>query len=150
MHVCQSASHVEVVTTAKINLFLEVLSKRPDGFHEIETLLTAVTAYDRLIFVPETREELVLHCRWAHGLSAWQGAHKANAAARELLYGEIPRGPENLVWRAAALVRERANIRQGATICLVKRVPAAAGLGGASSDAAATLVAANLAWKLGW
>lgn len=150
MHVRQSASRVEVVTPAKINLFLEVLRKRPDGFHEIETLIVAVAAYDRLIFVAETHEELALHCRWAEGLSAWQHGHKTDATARELLYGEIPRGPENLVWRATALVRERAGTRQGATICLVKQIPAAAGLGGASSDAAATLVAANIAWQLGW
>jgi len=150
MHVRQSASHVEVLTPAKINLFLEVLAKRPDGFHEIETLMAAVTAYDRLIFVPESNGEIVLNCRWAQGLSAWQHGHNSQKAAHELLYGEIPRGPENLVWRAAALIRERAGIRQGATICLVKRVPAAAGLGGASSDAAATLIAANIAWKIAW
>jgi 4-diphosphocytidyl-2-C-methyl-D-erythritol kinase len=150
MHVRQSATHVEVVTPAKINLFLEVLGKRPDGFHEIETLMSTVTAYDRLIFVPKARDEIVLNCRWAQGLEAWQRRQDSQKAAHELLYGEIPRGPENLVWRAAALIRDRAGIRQGATICLVKRVPAAAGLGGASSDAAATLVAANLAWKLEW
>jgi len=150
MHVRQSATHVEVVTPAKINLFLEVLGKRPDGFHEIETLMATVTAYDRLIFVPNAKDEIVLSCRWAHGLEAWQRRQDSQKAAHELLYGEIPRGPQNLVWRAAALIRDRAGIRQGATICLVKRVPAAAGLGGASSDAAATLVAANLAWKLEW
>jgi len=150
MHVRQSATHVEVVTPAKINLFLEVLGKRPDGFHEIETLMATVTAYDRLIFVPDAKNEIVLNCRWAHGLEAWQRSQVTQQAAHELLSGEIPRGPENLVWRAAALMRDLAGIRQGATICLVKRVPAAAGLGGASSDAAATLVAANVAWKLGW
>jgi len=150
MHVRQSASHVEVVTPAKINLFLEVLAKRADGFHEIETLMAAVTEYDRVLFIPEPHDQIVLKCRWAHGLAAWQGRQHSEKAAHELLYGEIPRGPENLVWRAAALMRDRAGIRHGATICLVKRVPAAAGLGGASSDAAATLVAANIAWRLGW
>ena len=124
--------------------------KRPDGFHEIETLIVAVSAFDRLIFVPEMHEELALHCRWADGFTAWQRSHESEGAARELLDGQIPRGPENLVWRAAELVRERAEIGQGATICLVKQIPAAAGLGGASSDAAATLVAANIAWRLGW
>src|SRR5439155_8114159 len=62
----------------------------------------------------------------------------------------LPCGPENLAWRACALLRERSGIEHGATMRLIKRIPAAAGLGGASSDAAATLVAGNLAWGLNW
>jgi len=150
MYLVSSGAEVFVHTPAKINLFLEVLAKRPDGFHEIETLMAAISAYDQVVFIPESHEEIILKCRWALGLSAWQLGQDSQKPARELLFGEIPRGPENLVWRAAELVRKRAGIRQGATICLVKRVPAAAGLGGASSDAAATLVAANIGWKLGW
>jgi 4-diphosphocytidyl-2-C-methyl-D-erythritol kinase len=151
MHVRRLASHVEILTPAKINLFLEVLARRPDGYHEIETLLAAVMVFDTLVFVPTDEGEIELDCRWGSGLATTQlPAGRRGHAARELLYGEIPRGPENLVWRAAALVRERAGLRRGATIRLVKRIPAAAGLGGASSDAAAALVAANLAWSLGW
>ena len=61
----------------------------------------------------------------------------------------MPDGPENLVLRAVELVRRRAGVRRGAKLRLVKRIPAAAGLGGGSSDAAAALVAANEGWRLG-
>src|SRR5262245_28270442 len=144
MHVRRSATHVEILTPAKINLFLEVLAKRPDGYHEIETLLVTVTTYDTLVFAADTKDEVRLNARWAEGLAA-RSTHgeKELTAARELLYGELPCGPQNLVWRAAALLRERASVRSGASIRLIKRIPAAAGLGGASSDAAATLIAAN-------
>jgi 4-diphosphocytidyl-2-C-methyl-D-erythritol kinase len=150
MHVRQMANCVEVLTPAKINLFLEVLTRRPDGYHELETLLAGIRVYDTLTFLAKDEPTIHLECRWGAGLRANQREENKPSAAHELLYGEIPRGPENLVFRAASLVRERAGIRRGADICLVKRIPAAAGLGGASSDAAATLVAANEAWSLGW
>jgi 4-diphosphocytidyl-2-C-methyl-D-erythritol kinase len=151
MHVRRLPAHVEVLTPAKINLFLEVLGKRADGYHEIETLLAAVTLYDRLTFIPDGQNEIRLEVRWALGLAA-KDARPSNGpvTARELLSAEIPHGPENLAWRAAALLQQRSGTRRGATIRLVKRIPAAAGLGGASSDAAATLVAANEAWELNW
>ena len=62
---------------------------------------------------------------------------------------DVPEGPDNLVVRAVELVRRRAGVRRGARLLLVKRIPAAAGLGGGSSDAAAALVAANEGWRLG-
>src|SRR5206468_10520806 len=98
MHVRRSATHVEILTPAKINLFLAVLAKRPDGYHEIETVLVAVTAFDRLIFVPDRQAEIKLEVRWGTGLAA-QKVRRDNRgqAARELLYGEIPLGPQNLV-----------------------------------------------------
>jgi 4-diphosphocytidyl-2-C-methyl-D-erythritol kinase len=77
-------------------------------------------------------------------------AAKSSDSARELLFGEVPLGPENLAWRAANALRSRAGVNKGAKICLVKGIPAAAGLGGASSDAAAVLVAANAGWSLNW
>lgn len=151
MHLRRFSGHVEVHTPAKINLFLEVLGKRPDGYHELETLIAAVSAYDTLIFEPRSTPDIELDCRWGCGLAASErAAGRIGPAARELLYGEIPTGRENLVWRAAALLREKAGLEQGAVIRLVKRIPAAAGLGGASSDAAATLMAANEAWRLRW
>jgi 4-diphosphocytidyl-2-C-methyl-D-erythritol kinase len=151
MHVRRSAPHVEVLAPAKINLFLEVLGRRPDGYHQIETLLAPVAVYDTLTFSPQSDGEIRLTLRWAMGLAA-RGARLAAdrpEAARDLL-GEVSAGPDNLVCRAAQLLRDRAGARSGAVIRLVKRIPAAAGLGGASSDAAATLVAANAAWRLGW
>ena len=139
MHVRRIDTTVEVATPAKVNLLLEVLHKRPDGYHEIETVIVAVTIFDSLVFTPRHNEELKLECRWARGMSAGGGAGPA-----------IPVGPENLVWRAVALLQARAGLKRGAEICLVKRIPMAAGLGGASSDAAAALVAANEAWQIGW
>jgi 4-diphosphocytidyl-2-C-methyl-D-erythritol kinase len=150
MHVRRFATHVEVTTPAKVNLFLEVLGKRSDGYHEIETLIAPVTLYDTLEFRPTDDGEITLHCEWAAGAVASEPKADCGEAARELLYGEIPRGRENLVWRAAELVRTTGNIRGGAAIRLIKRIPAAAGLGGASSDAAAALVAACAAWRLDW
>jgi 4-diphosphocytidyl-2-C-methyl-D-erythritol kinase len=151
MHVRREATHVEVLAPAKINLFLEVLARRPDGYHELETLIAAVGLFDSLVFTPLAGPEIQLEARWGIGLVARQSEEKpSDSTARELLYGEIPHGPENLVWRAAELLRERAGIRTGAVIQLIKRVPAAAGLGGASSDAAATLLAGNIAWRLDW
>jgi len=151
MHVRPAATHVEVLAPAKINLFLEVLARRADGFHELETLIVAIGLYDSLVFAPRTGSELQLETRWGIGLAARSVPGKRpEGAAHELQHGEIPHGPANLVWRAAELLRERAGIRTGAFIHLLKRIPAAAGLGGASSDAAAALLAGNLAWRLEW
>jgi 4-diphosphocytidyl-2-C-methyl-D-erythritol kinase len=155
MHVRRFATHVEVLAPAKINLFLEVLGKRADGFHELETLLAAISTFDCLRFSPDfDTGELRLECRWAIGCSpiaqATAKAEKRSSAARELLYEPLPTATENLAWRAANLLRERASVPHGATIRLIKRIPAAAGLGGASSDAAAALVAANVGWDLKW
>jgi 4-diphosphocytidyl-2-C-methyl-D-erythritol kinase len=151
MYVRRYPTHVEVLAPAKINLFLEVLAKRPDGYHELETVLSAISIYDTLTFQPQAAEEIQFSCHWGHGFSARDVPFSRGfATAHELLAGAVPCGPDNLAWRAAALLRERSGTRQGAVMHLVKRIPAAAGLGGASSDAAAGLVAANSAWNLHW
>src|SRR5690349_7868248 len=151
MHVRRLATHVEVLAPAKINLFLEVLARRPDGYHDLETLLVAVTVYDTLIFAPQEAAEISLDSRWGEGYSAAELARCGqNDTASEATFASLPTGPKNLVWRAVDLVRGVAAIKTGATLRLVKRIPAAAGLGGASSDAAAALLAANEAWKLHW
>jgi 4-diphosphocytidyl-2-C-methyl-D-erythritol kinase len=130
---------VLVHAPAKLNLLLEILAKRPDGFHEIETLMAPVDLYDTLELEPRADAALELTCRWAGGL-----------AGRKSERGQLPQQQDNLAYRAAALLREQSGISAGATIRLCKRIPSQAGLGGASSDAAAALVAANLAWKLHW
>lgn len=151
MHIRHLGTELEIDAPAKINLFLEVLGKRADGYHEIETLLVAVTVYDTVVFIPRSDGEIELACQWAGGFTARDNAlRKDPSLGDQPIAGEIPVGRENLVWRAAMLLRERAGCHRGATIKLLKRIPAAAGLGGASSDAAATLVAANAAWQLGW
>ena len=129
---------------AKLNLFLEVLARREDGFHEIETLMVAVSIYDSLFFSVDVSGQLELHCNWPCGLSAELGSGEASAM------GRLPVPRENLVWRAVNRLRERAGVELGAAIHLVKRIPAAAGLGGASGNAAAALLVANRAWRIGW
>lgn len=106
---------------AKINLCLDVLGKRPDGMHEVATVMQTISLADRLRFFPA--DELSL--RW-HGRSVTG---------------------DNLIMRAAGLLRERVGTAHGATIFCEKRIPPGAGLGGGSSDAAATLIALNRLWK---
>ena len=139
---------VEVWAPAKLNLFLEVLARRSDGFHEIVTLMTAVSIFDTLWFVPDTRGRLDLSCGWAAPLRNEQEGR--SSVGRDSALGDLPEGPDNIVLQAVRLLRERAGISAGAHVRLVKRIPSAAGLGGASSDAAAALAAANTAWQLGW
>ncbi len=118
---------LSLLAPAKVNLFLEVLGKRPDGYHDIETLLVAVDLYDRLEFRPDDSGALTLTCD-EPGLTC---------------------GPDNLVMKAADRLRRHAGNRGGARIHLEKRIPMQAGLGGGSSDAAATLKGLNQLWKLG-
>jgi 4-diphosphocytidyl-2-C-methyl-D-erythritol kinase len=160
MHVRRSGSAVTVLAPAKLNLFLEVLSRRADGFHEIESLMAPVSMWDTLTFEATSTEQISLTCQWS--LPAPVGAAGAaraatgsigRTAAADTCDG-LPPGSENLALRAVRLLRSRADHGSavqpcGARLHLVKRIPVAAGLGGGSSDAAAALVAANLGWGLG-
>ena len=112
--------------SAKVNLALEVLGKRGDGYHEIATVLQAVDLADRLRL--ETADTLSLHVDDP----------------------DLPTDDGNLVMRAARLLQKAAGREAGARIGLTKRIPVAAGLGGGSSDAAATLWGLSRLWKLGW
>ena len=118
---------VRVPAPAKVNLFLEVLGTRADGYHEIATLMVAIDLADELEFAPAARGELSLTCDDPG----------------------LPTGPDNLVLKAASRLRDETGCTAGAAIRLTKRVPWAAGLGGGSSDAAAALVGLNELWKLG-
>ncbi len=133
-----SGSALVVQAPAKLNLFLEILGKRSDGYHELETLMVTIGIYDTLSFMEEDSEEIRLRIVDA-------GRRSASLRSDPEM---IPSGPENLVVRAASLLRDFAGIRRGIRITLWKRIPAAAGLAGGSSDAAATLVALNRLWKL--
>ena len=140
MHYHRSAAGLVVQAPAKLNLFFEVLAKRPDGYHEIETLVYPIGLYDTLCLTDDPGGQIRLSCQLGGG--SW------GPCATGL--GDVPTGPENLVVRAVELLRRRAGVARGATMRLVKRIPSAAGLGGGSSDAAAALRAANIAWQLGW
>src|ERR1700676_3905339 len=108
MHVHRSASGFEVLAPAKLNLFLEVLAKRGDGFHEIETLMVPVGWYDTLHFASDPGGQLSLDCEQIGPLAE-----------------PVPTGDDNLVLRAVKLLRDRSGVRQGARLRLVKRIPAA-------------------------
>jgi 4-diphosphocytidyl-2-C-methyl-D-erythritol kinase len=114
------AEPVFVPAYAKINLCLEVLGRRPDGMHEIRTVLQTVSLHDRLRFQPAS--EVHLHAR-----------------------GPLS-SPDNLILRAAHLLRSAAGVRAGVDIRWEKRIPVGAGLGGGSADAAATLRALDELW----
>jgi 4-diphosphocytidyl-2-C-methyl-D-erythritol kinase len=120
----RAADSVVVWAPAKVNLFLEATAKRIDGYHEIATLMVAVSLYDTL----ELKEDV--------------------SAATHIDCDDpsLPTGSENLIWKAASALRNPG--ATGATIRLRKRIPVLAGLGGGSSDAAATLAGLNLLWDL--
>jgi 4-diphosphocytidyl-2-C-methyl-D-erythritol kinase len=138
MHLRNTVSGWEVWAPAKLNLFLEVLARRSDGFHEIETLMCPIAIYDTLYFRSDPSGQVSLTSRWANGQRE-HGAPKLDT---------LPEGTANTVVRSCELLRRRAGVSQGARIELVKRIPMAAGLAGGSSDAAAALLAANQGWAL--
>jgi 4-diphosphocytidyl-2-C-methyl-D-erythritol kinase len=150
MFVRRRAATVEVLAPAKLNLFLEVLAKRPDGYHEIETLMTPVSLFDTLTLTPLDDR----HSESAGGANAGPIELETELIAeprRERSADEVlPQGQGNIVVRALELLRVRSGCTRGARVRLVKRIPMAAGMAGGSTDAAAALAAANLAWELGW
>lgn len=149
MQIRRRASEIEVIAPAKINLFFEVASRRQDGFHEIETLMVPVGLYDTLALRDDPSGQITLQARWAAGLNMTDCGAAGGLLQPDRL-SHIPQGEENLAVRAVRLLADAARINRGAKLRLVKRIPAGAGLGGGSSDAAAALLAANLAWGLDW
>jgi 4-diphosphocytidyl-2-C-methyl-D-erythritol kinase len=120
------AGGVEVLAPAKLNLFLEILGRRPDGYHEIESLMVAVDLYDTLRFADDPSGAVMLRCDDP----------------------TLPAGPGNLVVKAAERLKAATGCPRGAAIELRKAIPAQAGLAGGSSDAAATLTALDRLWDL--
>jgi 4-diphosphocytidyl-2-C-methyl-D-erythritol kinase len=144
-----SATGIEVLAPAKINLFFEVLSRRSDGFHEIETLMAPIGLYDTLILEDDPSGQVSLAARWAIGFGQQPTElHRVSAVTNE--FGNLPEVEKNHAVRAIRLLAQKAGVSRGVRLKLIKRIPAAAGLGGGSSDAAAALLAANLAWNLNW
>lgn len=118
---------------AKLNLCLELLGKRDDGFHRLKTVMATVGWRDTLRVTRGASDALRLSVL---------GAPWATAG--------VPASGSNLVLRALEILRDESGVRSGASVELVKRVPNEAGLGGGSSDAAAALIAGNRVWGLGW
>ncbi len=115
------ALQLKIKAYAKINLFLKVLAKRDDGFHEVETILQNIDLADTLLF--QKADDLTVQC------------------------AEV-KSEDNLVLKAARLLASTYDVKEGVNIILNKNIPIEAGLGGGSSDAAATLVALNRLWDL--
>jgi len=111
---------------AKLNLFLHVTGRRPDGYHLLQTLFRFIDFADHLTFLPREDGAIVL----------------------ETPLPKVPAG-KNLVVRAARLLREKTGIQAGVSIRLEKALPSGGGLGGGSSDAATTLLALNHLWQTG-
>ncbi len=112
---------------AKINWILKILGKRPDGFHELRTILQAISLSDQIAFQPQPGQALQLK---VCGRSA-------------------PTDDSNLICRAAALMRPSARRPCGVRVILEKNIPLGAGLGGGSSNAAVALLALNQLWDCG-
>ncbi len=106
---------------AKINLSLDVIKKRSDGYHDLRSIMSPVSLYDELYFYPN--EEVVLESEVSID--------------------------NNIILKAAHLLKEKYNVDMGARIKLIKRIPVAAGLAGGSADASATLRGLNKLWNLG-
>ncbi|MDQ0856815.1 4-diphosphocytidyl-2-C-methyl-D-erythritol kinase [Bacillus sp. V2I10] len=112
---------------AKINLSLDVLHKRTDGFHEVKMIMTTIDLADRVELVELASDEIkiISHNRF------------------------VPDDQRNLAYQAALILKKQYGVKKGVSIAITKVIPVAAGLAGGSSDAAATLRGLNRLWKLG-
>lgn len=108
---------------AKINWFLQVLGKREDNYHDIKSVMQCISLYDTLIF--ERADSVDVACDL-----------------------DVP-SHDNIVYKAASLLKKRISYRKGARVSLKKNIPVGAGLGGGSSDAAYALLGLNMLWELG-
>ncbi|MDP2980596.1 MAG: 4-(cytidine 5'-diphospho)-2-C-methyl-D-erythritol kinase, partial [Candidatus Omnitrophota bacterium] len=117
---------IRVFAPAKLNLYLDVMEKRPDGFHNIETIFEKIDLRDEIIIKEKGR-----------GLKVEVGA------------ADCSRGEENIVYKAAQGLFKETGVKLNLHIEIKKRIPVSAGLGGGSSDAASTLKAINEIFKLG-
>lgn len=118
---------ISVKAPAKINLTLDVLAKRPDGYHEVEMVMTTVDLADRVDLTLREDGEITLDCSASF----------------------VPDDIRNHAYKAAVLMKERFQVRQGVHLYIDKQIPVAAGLAGGSSDAAAALRGLNQLWGLG-
>ncbi len=114
-------SFVKLLSPAKVNLFLRVLRKRPDGYHELQSILQPVSLFDEISLSVESGKGSSLSCSGR----------------------EMPSGRDNLAVAASHLYLEEAGIQKKVSIAIKKNIPLGAGLGGGSSNAAAVLVGLN-------
>ena len=118
---------ISINAMAKINLGLDVLRRRENGYHDVKMIMQTVNIYDTLDFVKTEGKGITV---------------KADAV-------ELPTDENNLIYKAAKLLFEKCGVDKGVDIALTKRIPIAAGMAGGSTDAAATLVGINELFELG-
>ena len=116
-----------VSSPAKLNLVLDVLYKRPDGFHELRTIFERISLTDQVTLTRNKSEKISVRCSHPH----------------------VPLSSRNLAFKAAMLLRQDFSISEGIDINIIKNIPVAAGLAGGSSNAAAVLSGLNRLWHLG-
>jgi 4-diphosphocytidyl-2-C-methyl-D-erythritol kinase len=128
---------VKIRAPAKINLYLRVVGRRKDGYHLLDTVLVPISLYDEIEI---------------QRLKAARDRARPSASPIKVTCDHplVPGGKKNIVFRAADLIMKMANIHQPISIHIRKNIPVGAGLGGGSSDAAATLVALNRLFRLGY
>lgn len=126
-HYTMTPNTVMVHAYGKINLTLDIVGKRHDGYHDIISIMQSISLFDRLRLT-ETAGEIVLECNCSG----------------------VPLGEDNLCCRAAQELRRAAGVRKGVYIKLSKGIPVAAGLGGGSADAAGVLWGLNRLWQTGF
>ena len=117
---------ITLKSPAKLNLFLKVKNKRLDGYHNLVTLFERIDLFDEIELIPNKTGLIRILCRHPH----------------------VPKGPSNLVYKAAKLLRDDFSLEGGVNIKIIKRIPVAAGLGGGSSNAATVLLGLNKLWNL--
>jgi 4-diphosphocytidyl-2-C-methyl-D-erythritol kinase len=111
---------------AKLNIYLKVLNKQKDGFHEIKTIFQRINLFDELVFKSNDSGKIKIQCNHPH----------------------VPVGSKNLVSRVVRFFQEKYHISKGMDIKITKNIPVAAGLAGGSTNAATTLLAVNKLWGL--
>lgn len=120
-------NEITLQSPAKLNLYLKVTNKRPDGFHDIVTLFERIDLADDIAFCSKKNDSIKILCNHPH----------------------VPVGPKNLVYKAAKMLKEDFKVKQGVEIRINKRIPVAAGLAGGSSNGATALLGLNQLWNLG-
>lgn len=116
-----------VLSPAKLNLVLDVLGKRPDGFHELRTIFERISLADQITLTRNKTNKISIHCVHPH----------------------VPLSSKNLAFKAARMLSSDFSISEGVDINIIKNIPVAAGLAGGSSNAAAVLSGLNRLWQIG-
>jgi len=111
---------------AKLNLYLAVLDKRKDSYHNLLTIFERISLHDKIILKPLAGRKIKISCTSP----------------------EVPEGSSNLAYKAAQLLQDSLKLNKGVEIKIIKRIPVGSGMGGGSSNAAAVLLGLNQLWKL--